>query len=297
MKKMAFLIAITCVLLMVLSFSFREMHSMDNQINSLHGIQNYVVYYNMITPEALGRITAYDMAIINIDGVTRDVLNRLKASNTMVYSYVSLVSVEKTDALKNALMKEEDYLYVDGEKVYNPVYDCFQGNILSENYENILMQIIEERVIKPGFHGVFFDTLDEIEYLEDPALKQLQLDAYMTFYKKLKVRYPGLSIIQNRGFSLYIQGASNYLDGLIYEDLHYDKATHTPEDEYVYNHLTCIANRDDNVLMAISHENRQENYAFCLEHGWPYYYSSYSNNYLEFEGPIDSVIQKQQSRQ
>ena len=289
MKKMAYLLSLTCLVLLVLSLSFRERHAAVNAINPLQSLQNFVVYYSVVTPVEVHRITAYDMAILSAGGIRPEMMEQLKASGTLLYSYVSLVSVEKTDALKTALMQEDDFLYLTGEKVYNETYDCFQGDILSENYRAILMRIIEEREIRPGFDGVFFDTLDEIEYLQDPDIKQDQFDGYLAFYKDLKTRYPHLSIIQNRGFSFYLQGSSRYLDGLVYEDLHYHRTRSLPEEEAIYRQLMAAARQAGHVILAISHENREENYQFCLEHRWLYYYSSYENNYLALEEAIDSV--------
>lgn len=288
-RKLLMLIVVTCLLIVSMLIPVRSRFTMGADVNPIWNAKNFVVYYNIISQAELDRIIAYDLAIINVSGVTNQILRRMKAADTLLYSYVSLVSVEKTDTYKNANMEASDYLYLEGEKLYNTQYDCFYGDILSENYQKILMKIIKERVVDPGFDGVFFDTLDDIEYLSDPELKRSQFEGYLAFYRQLKDKYPGLSVIQNRGFTLYEQGGAAYLDGLVYEDLKYDREVILESGLGRFQHLTDIAKEADNVIMAISHENRKENFEVCLNYRWLYYYKPYSNNYMYFEDTLDKV--------
>ncbi len=294
MTKKMLIIILTFVLIAAIPIRFFE--SDTSKTNPIKGAKNFVVFYSVINSENISRIQAYDLAIINVSGVTNRILNRLKASDTLLYSYVSAVSVEKNDILKTSLMGEEDYLYIDGEKVYNAQFDCNYGDILSENYQRILLRIVKERVVDKGLKGVFIDTLDDIEYLTDQDVKKAQFEGYMDFFGILKKEFPELSIIQNRGFSFYAQGSFKYVDGLIYEDLKIGNESAFEHTQDTIDSIVSTAKDTDNVILAISHENRMKNYEFCMEQKWLYYYSSYTNNYLHFEDSIDSVDQTPDSQ-
>lgn len=285
-KKMLIIIL---TLALIAAIPIRNFESDTSKANPIKAAKNFVVFYSVITSENISRIQAYDLAIINVSGVTNRILNRLKASDTLLYPYVSAVSVEKSDILKTSLMGEEDYLHINGEKVYNTQFDCNYGDILSENYQRILMRIVKERVVDKGLKGVFIDTLDDIEYLMDQDVKQAQIEGYIDFFRLLKKEFPELSIIQNRGFSLYTQGSFNYVDGLMYEDLKVGNESAYEHTQDTIDSIISASKDTDNVILAISHENRMKNYEFCLEQKWLYYYSSYTNNYLHFEDSIDSV--------
>ncbi|NDL68707.1 endo alpha-1,4 polygalactosaminidase [Anaerotalea alkaliphila] len=290
-RKMLMLLLVAAMFLAATSLTMndRDRGILANDGNPIWNANNFLVYYSVIKSQDVRRITSYDLAIIDSLGVSNQILARLKASDTLLYSYVSVVSVEKSDTLKTGMMEEGDYLHINGERLYNTAYDCYYGDILSESYRNILLRIIKERVVDRGFDGVFFDTMDDIEHLSDPKVRQAQFDGHLRLLEQIKELYPNLSIIQNRAFNFYEQGAARYLDGLLYEDLDYRSHSISDYSKETFDSLVSVAKEFDNVILAISNENREENHAFCIRHRWLYYYCPVSNNYLEFEEGIDNV--------
>ena len=258
-------------------------------MNPLNSINNFIVYYSVISPEVVNFISAYDLAIIHPLGASDYILSKLKSSNTLLYAYVSAVEIEKYDEFKNSLMTEDAYLYDNGAKFFKPEFSCYGGDILSKSYQNILLRIIKERIIDKGYTGVFFDTLDDIETLHDDHSVKAQTQGYIKFFKKLKNKYPNLSIIQNRGFSLFEQGSYLYIDGLLFEDLN---CVESQTKEYYHNlvtKLSLVAEKSNCQIMAISHNNRKENHELCKDLNWLYYYSSNENNYMKVESGIDNI--------
>ena len=258
-------------------------------MNPLNAIKNFVVYYSIISPEDVPRISSYDLAVIHPFGATDDIISQLKASGTLLYAYVSAVEIEKYDDLKNSLMLEDAYLYDNGEKFFKSEFDCYGGDILSKSYQDILQNIIKDRIIDKGYSGVFFDTLDDIETLRDSHAVKDQIEGYIAFFKELKSKYPDLSIIQNRGFSLFEQGSSVYTDALLFEDLNFQKADTNEYYKNLVHRLSSIAAKSNCRIMAISHNDRQENHIFCKKLNWLYYHCPYDNNYMTFETEIDNV--------
>lgn len=258
-------------------------------MNPLNAIKNFIVYYGVVSPKDVPRISVYDLAIIHPFGATDDVLSQLRSSGTLLYAYVSAVEIEKYDDFKNSLMIDDAYLYDKGEKFFKHEFGCYGGDILSKSYQNILLRIIKERIIDKGYSGVFFDTLDDIESMQDHDSAKAQSKGYIIFFKKLKKRYPELSIIQNRGFSLFEQGSSVYIDALLFEDLNFQEANTKEYYKNLVNNLSSIAAKSNCRIMAVSHNHRNENYAFCKDLNWLYYYCPIDNNYMRFETEIDNV--------
>jgi len=258
-------------------------------MNPLNAVKNFVVYYSVILSEDIPAISAYDLAIIHPFGATDDVLSQLKASGTLLYAYISAVEIEKYDDFKNSLMIEDSYLYDNGEKFFKPEFGCYGGDILSKSYQSILLRLIKERIIDKGYSGVFFDTLDDIESLQDINAIKAQINGYIAFFKELKKKYPKLSIIQNRGFQLFEQGSYAYIDALLFEDLNFQES-HT-KDYYknLVDNLSSIAAKSKCRIMAISHSHRKENHEFCKKIHWLYYFCPDDNNYMKFETEIDNV--------
>jgi len=258
-------------------------------MNPLNAIKNFVVYYSILSPEDVSAISAYDLAIIHPFGASDDVLSRLKASGTLIYAYVSAVEIEKYDNFKNSLMIEDAYLYDNGEKFFKSEFGCYGGDIISKSYQEILLRIIKDRIIDKGYSGVFFDTLDDIESLHNRAEIKAQTQGYIAFFKELKRKYPQLSIIQNRGFSLFEQGSSVYTDALLFEDLNFQESDTKDYYKNLVDKLSSIASKSNCRIMAVSHNNRQENHRFCKKLKWLYYYCPNDNNYMKLETDIDNV--------
>ena len=258
-------------------------------MNPLNTVKNFVIYYSVISPEDIPIISAYDLAIIHPFGATDDVLSRLKSSKTLLYAYVSAVEIEKYDDFKNSLVVDDAYLYDNGVKFFKSEFSCYGGNILAKSHQNILLRIIKERIVDKGYAGVFFDTLDDIDSLQDRDSAKAQTDGYISFFKTLKSMYPGLSIIQNRGFSLFEQGSSLYTDALLFEDLNSQEAQAKEYYNNLVYELSSIAKKSSCRMMAVSHTHRQENHEFCKKLHWLYYYCPNDNNYMKLETEIDSV--------
>ncbi len=278
------------LIIFLLSFAFVQIKfSKPANDNIISNQKNYVVFYNKVNNENIKTISKYDMAIIEPTNITSEQLNILKESNTISFAYQSIFEVEPYHKKKVSLLKEEDYLYINGVKQFNEEYQNFYGDIKSTNYQNVLLDSIDKNVVQKGFEGVFFDTLDNIQhYIDEPFREELYL-GYISFFKKVRSKYPNLSIIQNRAFDFYNFGSAEFLDGLMYEDLKYETLENSKYYNELIDELIDTSEKHNVIILALSHDNPLKNYQLAKELNWLYHFNPPDNNYMKLETTIYDI--------
>lgn len=260
---------ITLLILLIGLVIFLRLISFNKNILSKQ--KNYIITYDGITDSDIRSMAAYDMAILEPLNVTTKQIASLKKENTITYGYQSIFEVERYNHEKISLLEDEDYLYIDEVKQFNQYYQCYYGDIRSPHYREVLLDSIEKNVIEKGFNGVFFDTLDDIEYFIEKPVKTELFMGYIEFFKLLNTKYPNLSIIQNRAFKLYTLGSAAYVDGLMYEDLKYQVLESSQTYEYYNNliqKLSKTAEENNGVILALSYEELEKNHELAKKLGW-----------------------------
>ncbi len=255
----------------------------------LSSVEDFVVYYGDVTTSNIPKISVYDLAVLEPTAVSAGEMSQLKSASTLLFGYYSVHEVERYDTQKISLMYDSDYLSVNGTKVYNSEYNCYNGDIRSTHFQDISLQIIKERIVDKGYNGVFLDTLDDIEAITDPVLKEALLVAYLTFLERINQTFPGLLIIQNRSFNLYLRGSSKSVDAIVYEGFNHLKFETSQYYRNLASQLSNVAQRDMDVVMAISHDDAQANYDLCKTYKWLFNYCPTSNNYLQLESTRYSI--------
>jgi len=249
----------------------------------LASVNDFVVFYGDVSAENIPQIISYDLAVVEPSAIDSSEMSQLKSAAILLFGYYSVHEVEPYDTRKISLMNESDYLYINGIKDYNSKYDCFNGDIRSAHFQEISLQIIKERIVDKGYQGVFLDTMDDIEAITDPVLKEELLRGYLGFLDRLNQTFPNLLIIQNRSFSLYLRGSSQSVDAIVYEGFNHTKFESLPYYQNLASQLSEVANRDHDVIMAISHTDAAANFEMCKSFRWLYTYCPTSNNYLKLE--------------
>lgn len=285
-KSISMIIILSFVFSLFTGVSFAQTPS---TINSIFYAKNYVVYYDTITSQNVSSITSYDMAILEPSAVSDQMLATLKQSKTLLFSYVSAFEVERYDTLKTSSLIDSDYLYINGVKQYKSNYDCYLGDIRSSHYQDILLQVIKERVVDKGYSGVFLDTLDDIEAITDVPTKQALIQGYLSFLGRVKATYPNLLMIQNRAFTLYKAGSGQYIDAFLWESLKYEKIATLEYYQTLSKDLITLAKDNYDVILGLSHVNPAENYQLCQDLKWLFYYCPTTNNYLQVEPNLYNV--------
>lgn len=279
-RMIIFLIAF---LLLLVIFQFRFIKLDKTQDNIIAKQNNYLVFYGQVSESNIENLFKYDLTILEPSNINPEHLKILENKNIISYGYQSIFEVELYNTEKINQLNEDDYLYINGVKQFNEKYQCYYGDIKSENYKDVLLDSVEKNIIEKGFQGVFFDTLDDIEhFIDEPFREELYL-GYVEFFKMLKLKYPKLSIIQNRAFDLYSFGSAEYLDGLMFEDLNYENLEKYQDYNELIEKIIDTSEKHNVVVLALSHKNALENYELAKKLNWLYHFNTIDNNYMKLE--------------
>ena len=288
MKLKTFIGGLTVFFLLFLSYLIIKSQN-PYKDNIIARQKNYIVYYNKVEDSSIDTLSKYDLAILEPDNISPERLAFLNEKGSLTFGYKSLFEVESYKKELTNRLNEEDYLHIDGVKQYNQEYKHYFGDIRSENYRKVILEDIEKDLVKKGFKGVFFDTLDDIEHQIDRPLREELYEGYIDFFKLLKKKYPDLSIIQNRAFHFYEFGSSELIDGLMYEDLKYQDIEGQEFYENLVKRLSKIGIENSVVILALSHEDPLENYKLAEELNWLYHFNTIDNNYLKLEDDVFNI--------
>ena len=95
----------------------------------------------------------------------------------------------------------------------------YRVDLRSAEWQSIILDELIPEIVRKGFHGVFLDTLDTSEYLEElsPQYRGAK-KAAIDFVRELHRRYPRLLILTNNTLSLLAELAP-FVDGFVVESL------------------------------------------------------------------------------
>jgi hypothetical protein len=162
----------------------------------------------------------YDINIVEASFFTKEDVDIIHSKNSKVIGYLSLIEIGSWDLTLNQKLKDEDFLKDSNNKrLMNLSENNYLGNLYSDNFKNALLDILKTRIIDKNMDGVFFDTLDWIDYYKnDTTIYNQLITGYKDFIKEVKELYPKLMIIQNRSFTSYNNFSKKYVDGLLWEN-------------------------------------------------------------------------------
>ena len=181
---------------------------------------SFRIYYNKINSSILDEMGNYDINIVEASFFTKEDVDIIHSKNSKVIGYLSLIEIGSWDLTLNQKLKDEDFLKDSNNKrLMNLSENNYLGNLFSDNFKNALLDILKTRIIDKNMDGVFFDTLDWIDYYKnDTTIYNQLITGYKDFIKQVKELYPELMIIQNRSFTSYNNFSKKYVDGLLWEN-------------------------------------------------------------------------------
>lgn len=155
--------------------------------------EKWIAYYSDTHQPA--DFKPYDILVF--DREKHPPLENLKAQRKTILGYMSVGEAEKDrydyEQVKatNSLLKE------------NPNWPgIFAVDVRKPEWTRYLIEDVIPKIIQSGFHGVLIDTLDSVEALEaeDPRQYKGMVDASVRMIKTIRMHYPDLKIMINRGF-------------------------------------------------------------------------------------------------
>jgi uncharacterized protein (TIGR01370 family) len=178
--------------------------------NRLGPIKNYTVYYGVGQAEAL---TKFDLAIVQPKTLTADEVRQLQAGGTKVVAYLSVGEAEGN----RPWWPKVDYDWILGR---NPNWGSLYIDAGQVGWQDLLLNEAIPNILQIPFDGLFLDTLDTVDVYPDT------LEGMVTLVHRMRVAYPELILIQNRGFSVLDRTAPD-IDALMFEAMssNYDFST------------------------------------------------------------------------
>ncbi len=181
---------------------------------------SFRIYYDKINSSIINDMKNYDINIVEASFFTKEDVNIIHYNNSKVIGYLSLIEIGSWDSTLNQKLKDNDFLKDSNNKrLMNLSENNYLGDLSSSNFKSALLDILKTRIIDKNMDGVFFDTLDWIDYYKnDTAIYNQLITGYKDFIKEVKNLYPKLMIIQNRSFTSYNDFSKKYVDGLLWEN-------------------------------------------------------------------------------
>lgn len=188
-------------------------------------IQSFMVFYGWSSPEIMKKLKKHDLVVIAPHAFKKEEIRSLQESGTIVLGYVSLIQLENWNEQLKKDVKESDYYKRNGEKLQVKSYNTYIMDLRESHYRNILLNKIENEIVNKELNGVFFDTVDDIDYyFEDQQdVQNAYRVAYINLLADIRKKYPKLSTLQNRGFDTFKMSTRNKVDGFLWESFDMEK--------------------------------------------------------------------------
>ncbi|MDR6885370.1 endo alpha-1,4 polygalactosaminidase [Bacillus sp. 3255] len=181
-------------------------------------VNNYSLYYGNPNVQAMAKLKTKDLVIIEPQLYTREQIQDIQAAGTLVIGYLSVMETPSWNQLRTEELREQDYFLHNDERIHFSKWNSYLMDLREAHYRQLLLSEIEASITSKGMQGIFLDTVGDIDdYMKDMEAQAPMREAYAAFLQEVKASYPGLSVIQNRGFDTLDDSAA-YIDALLWED-------------------------------------------------------------------------------
>ena len=214
------------------------------------------ICYGKLNPKS---IVGYNYVILESSFYTAVEIQEFKEKNETVFAYLSLGEVNKYSTIYDRLATS-----FIGK---NENWDSFLLNLDLEITTTILAESIDE-YIKLGYHGIFFDNLDNFGI---HGKQTAQKNSLLAFIKNMKSQYPNHLFIQNAGLE-FIDFTYPLVDAILVESVasYFDFSTSTyqlrSEEEFKIrlDNLNAIHNQYKIPVLLVEYANSQKEYN-CIQ--------------------------------
>ncbi len=183
--------------LVVLSLIFLTCLCPCREVSALK-FEKYAVYYG---PPKVARLSKFDLVIIETQHYTSEQIQLLKGYCKVV-AYLSPVAIGGWEWWAD----EVDESWVIG---YDPTWNEHILNISDPSFQTFLLERVVPHYVSLNVDGLFIDNVDLAIYYGMSA-------GIIQFLKNLKLQFPNLLVIQNRGFEI-VDYTKEYVDGFMFE--------------------------------------------------------------------------------
>ncbi|MEX2416690.1 MAG: endo alpha-1,4 polygalactosaminidase [Paenibacillaceae bacterium] len=246
--------------------------------------RNFVVYYGHGQANVMSK---YDIAIVEPAGQTEESLKEMQEAGTLVFAYVSMTEVPKYDQLKT-LLREVDYLKLNGEIVANEEYHTLVADLRSSNWIGLLLHRIGGHLRNSNYDGIFMDTISNVEWPSLPAgMRAEQQAAALELVKRIRKLHPNHLIIQNNGLEILCVETAPYIDGICWENPDFVRPETYSWHETVRLRLKQLAANNNTRILFLQEKSTTNKRGLESAVNWAkrenYLHYLSSNHYLEMD--------------
>jgi endo-alpha-1,4-polygalactosaminidase (GH114 family) len=278
-KKFLILLILLCSLFLVFALLWgvkgyftEKPHSTKK--SSLKEVSSYKIFYGAPNEKILEEMKNYKMVIIEPREFSKEQVDKIKKNGTVVMGYISVMELDAW--MKDLISKAQptDYIIRNGSRVHFSKWDSDLMDISSLHYKNLLLNEIKNQVDEKDFDGVFLDTVGDIDdqFSNDPVMLEKQRHALVTFLKEIKHQYPNFLLIQNWGLDTLQQSTAPYVNGVMWENFHYDELSKDPWTWKRITNLKKLQQQYHIAVFTVSFKSERENRQFAQKNGFiPFY--------------------------
>lgn len=176
----------------------------------------WAVYY--AADAELIAFAPYDLLVLDAD--RHPPLGPLVDRGKTLLGYLSLCEVSRDRSYFSEV--EAEGLLLGEHPVWTGAYYI---DIRDRRWHRRVVEELIPRLLRSGFTGLFFDTLDDAAHLErqDPSRRGMQAAA-VRLVRTIRRHYPGVTLMMNRGYDL-LPEVDGDIDAVLGESVHatYDR--------------------------------------------------------------------------
>lgn len=177
--------------------------------SELGKIHSWTCFYNDVLPTGTPEYNLYIF-----DSTHHPELAPLKEKKAKVVGYISFGEVAKHDPFFEKIKNEK--LLIDENENWP---GSFRIDIKQRAWHDFIIKNLIPNVLAQGFDGIFIDTIDTAEYLENTKKMSGQIDGAIELIKSIRKTFPEMIIILNNGLFM-TNMVGKEIDALLVEDIY-----------------------------------------------------------------------------
>ncbi|WP_421381629.1 endo alpha-1,4 polygalactosaminidase [Bacillus salacetis] len=242
----------------------------SNQSTNPKEIADYKIYYGAPSPRIIKEMQSLDMVILEAHHYTASQIESIKSNGTLVLSYLNVLEIDNWNASVRDKIKDTDYFYRNGEKVYYPKWDSYLADITSPHYQSLLKEEMKTDIHIGSVDGVFLDTVGDIdnEHSTDPVILKEQQKGVTDLIMYIKETYPGLLVAQNWGFDTLKNYTAPYIDFIMWESFQSDMVASNQWASQQIKILQDLRKNYDFQVLTVSFKNKVQSENLAAENGF-----------------------------
>ena len=277
-KPLFYYILISCI---VISYFINSAFQ-----NPLEAVSDYKIYYGESNEGVLQQLGNYDLVIIEPHEYSKKQVAEINNQGTLTFGYISVMELEKWNTSFVEKVKEENYYSINHKKIYISEWDTYLMDISNRHYQTILLDEIQTQINDKGFHGIFLDTVGDIDdhFLTKPQELQKMRNGYLELLKQIKHQNNSLLFIQNWGFDTYKTTSRPYVDGIVWENFNKNRIEN---DQWSQNWISYFRENQKKgklAILTVAPNKQGKNYSETF--GFTSYVNK-NSNYNEWKNASD----------